>query len=216
MSRKSQNREQIVQKSLVSTVNLFVKFTFHSMQTLLMSCCGGGGEAGRFQHLGVFFNHFPGLLPLQGWKKMGGNRSQRDMSICFLKLRDRGSKMWMWKEVVCGAQYRRELLFYQGGGSSTALTICATFKAVWGWERAEILPEPLGEITRVGFVTTEMCTVQTGKAGWCSSEMCSVYFSAKSGRKPLYSVALLHRAGKEAWQRRSAFQSVQATSVHLE
>lgn len=97
MSRKNQNREQIVQESLVSTVNLFVKFTFHSMQALLMSCCGGGGEAGRFQHLGVFFSHFPGLLPLQGWKKMGGNRSQRDMSICFLKLRDRGSKMWMWK-----------------------------------------------------------------------------------------------------------------------
>lgn len=65
MSRKNQNREQIVQESLVSTVNLFVKFTFHSMQALLMSCCGGG-EAGRFQHLGVFFNHFPGLLPLQG------------------------------------------------------------------------------------------------------------------------------------------------------
>lgn len=36
MSRKNQNWEQMVQKSLVSTVNLFGKFTFHSLQALFI------------------------------------------------------------------------------------------------------------------------------------------------------------------------------------
>lgn len=36
MSRKNQNWEQSVQKSLVSTVNLFAKFTFHSLQILFI------------------------------------------------------------------------------------------------------------------------------------------------------------------------------------
>lgn len=67
-----------------------------------------------------------------------------------------------------------------------------------GWNS----PWPIGRDKQSGIYHSwdiHRSTAQTGKAAQCSSETCSVYFSAKSARNILHSIALLYRAGNEAW-----------------
>lgn len=135
-------------------------------------------------------------------KEDGRESSQRDMCLCFLRLRGRGSKMWMWKPDCAGNTVQERVGVLPGWRAiHSTHYLChlqGSERLREGWNS----PWPIGRDKQSGICHSwdiHRSTVQTVKAGQCSSETRSVYFSAEWKKYTvLYCITIQGREGSLA------------------